>query len=342
MRAAVFHAAGRPLAIERVSDPSPAPDQVVIEVERAGVCGSDLHVTQFPGVMPPGLILGHEFAGRIAAVGRAVRGGWKAGDRVTALPLNACGGCEACDEGLPALCPANVFMGNSLATPGAYAQYVAARGPMLQRLPDGVDFDLGAMVEPLSVAHHVVDMAELATGASVLVIGAGPIGAAVSLFARHAGARHVGVSERSSERRTLALEVGATLAIDPQAEDVAAAFERHAGRRPQVVFECVGLPGLLDEAVRLVGLRGRVVVAGVVFQPDPITPLTALAKEISIRFSQCYTERDFAAVMEAVDRGELQPQPLHTSTVSFEALPDAFEALRSAPHQCKVLIAPAG
>jgi len=341
MRAAVFREVGKPLSVETVPDPVPAPDQVILEVANAGICGSDLHVTQYPGLAPAGVILGHEFAGTIAALGSGVKGSWKVGDRVTALPLNPCNRCEACDSHLPALCSHNLFTGNYLTAQGAYAQYVGARGNMLQRLPDGISFEDGAMVEPLAVGHHIVDIAELTPGASVLVIGAGPIGVAVTLFARAAGARHVVVSERAAGRRSHAVEVGATATIDPTVEDVAEAFARHAdGGRPQVVFECVGVPGMVRQAIELVGLRGRVVVAGVVFQEDPIAPLAALAKEVTIRYSQAYTERDFAAVIDSIATGKVNPRPIHTSTVSLDELPEAFEALRQPGSQCKVLIRP--
>lgn len=339
MRAAVFHEAGRPLCIERVDDPTPRPDQVIIEVARAGICGSDLHITQY-GAAPKGTILGHEFAGRIAALGSEVGGGWKVGDAVTALPLHACNSCDACDHGLPALCGTAVFTGTSPLIQGAYAQYVAARGSMLQRLPAGVSFDEGAMVEPLAVAHHAVDLAAVPAGASVLVIGAGPIGAGVALFARLAGARHVVVSERFPDRRERALAVGATAVIDPSGENVAERFAALTGGAPQVVFECVGNPGLLQQAIELAGVRGRVVVAGVCFEEDRIKPLSALMKEVSLQFSQCYTERDFEQVIGAIAGGRADPQPLHTATVGFDALPATFEALRTASPHCKVLIDP--
>lgn len=339
MRAAIFHRAGEPLSIEHVPDPTPAADQAILEIANAGICGSDLHMTESE-YTPSGLILGHEFAGVIAALGSDVTG-WKVGDRVTALPLNACNACEACDSALPALCEKNLFTGCYLNAQGAYAQYVSARGSMVQRLPDGVSFEDGAMVEPLAVGHHIVSMAEMAAGASVLVIGGGPIGVAVALFARHAGARHVVVSEMSADRRARAIEVGATATIDPRNEDVAATFQRHAdGRRPQVVFECVGIPGMLRQAVDLVGLRGRVVVAGVVFAEDSIAPIVALGKEVSIRFSQAYSERDFEAVIDVIARGAINPRPIHTSTISLDELPAAFEALRTPSTQCKVLIKP--
>ena len=339
MRAALFQAAGRPLAIERVSDPRPAADQILIEVCRAGICGSDLHMSEF-GAVPAGTIFGHEFAGTIAELGSAVRGDWRIGDRVTALPLQACSSCEACGAGLPALCSHGLFTGTNLQFPGAYAEYVAARAGMVQRLPAAVGFEAGAMVEPLAVAHHAVELARIVRGDTVLVIGAGPIGAGVVLFARSAGARHVIVSERSPERRAIALALGATAAIDPQTADVAARFRELTGARPQVVFECVGVPGLLQQAIELAGVRGRVLIAGVCFAQDRISPLTALMKEVNVQFSQCYTEANFAAVIGAIARGEVAPAPLHTDTVGFAALPGAFEALRVSPRGCKVLIDP--
>ena len=183
-------------------------------------------------------------------------------------------------------------------------------------------------------------MAALRPGASVLVIGAGPIGAGVVLFARLAGARHIVVSERFAARRERALALGATAVIDPSAEDVAGRFAAHAGCRPQVVFECVGNPGLLRHAVEVAGIRARIVVAGVCLLDDTFNPLTGLLKEVTIQFSQCYTEHNFAAVIDAMACGEAKPEPMHTGTVGFAELPAVFESLRAASPHCKVLIDP--
>jgi (R,R)-butanediol dehydrogenase / meso-butanediol dehydrogenase / diacetyl reductase len=339
MRAAIYQASGRPLVIQQVADPRPASDQVIIEVAHAGICGSDLHVTEH-GVIPAGIILGHEFAGTVVECGAAVSGDWKVGDRVTALPVQACRECDACDAGLPALCRTGRFTGMTLEYPGAYAQYVAARASMLQRLPSGVAFTDGAMVEPLAVAHHAVGLAAIRKAESVLVIGAGPIGAGVTLFARLAGAAHVIVSEPAARRREIALQVGATAVIDPLQEDVAARCVALTGRPPQVVIECVGNPGLLQKALEFAGIRGRVVVAGVCFSEDRILPIVPLMKEVSVQFSQCYTERDFEAVITAVARGEARPAPMHSQTIALSEVPQRFEALRTNPGDCKVLIDP--
>jgi (R,R)-butanediol dehydrogenase/meso-butanediol dehydrogenase/diacetyl reductase len=329
---------GKPLSIERVDDPRSNGDEVVIEVSRAGICGSDLHIAEL-GAAPAGTIFGHEFAGTIVECGSDVRG-WAPGDRVTALPVHVCAQCDACDAGLPGLCRSALFSGTSPLVQGAYAQYVAARASMLQRLPVGVGFDEGAMVEPLAVAHHAVALAELSAGDDVLVIGAGPIGAAVALFARCAGARNVVVSEGFADRRARALEVGATAVIDPAAEPVGAGFAALAGRAPPVIFECVGKPGLLQQCIDLAGIRGRIVVAGACFEDDAIKPIAGLAKEASLRFSQCYTEHDFEAVIDMIASGRADAKPLHTRTVGFSALPAAFDALRSPSTDCKVLIDP--
>ncbi|AXB80261.1 alcohol dehydrogenase catalytic domain-containing protein [Novosphingobium sp. P6W] len=340
MRAAVFRGAGSPLSIETVPDPEPHSGRIVLAVERSGICGSDLHMAQSAHT-PQGLILGHEFAGSIVAMGSDVAGGWKQGDRVTALPLNACNSCTTCERGLFALCSQNLFTGTSLLAQGAYAEFVSVRPDMLQHLPANVGFDEGAMVEPLAVGHHVVSMAALPHHTSVLVPGCGPIGIAVVLFALRAGARHVVVSERSAERRALAMAIGASAAIDPEAVDVAQAFAaKSLGTRPHVVFECVGVPGMLRQAIDLVDVRGQVIVAGVVLQEETFLPLAALGKEVTIRYSQAYTEADFEAVIGALARGEIEAKPIHTSTVDLNELPAAFAALAKQPNQCKVLIRP--
>lgn len=340
MRAALFHEAGQPLTIETVPDPVPAADEVVIAVHGAGICGSDLHITQHPGITRPGTVLGHEFAGTIAALGKGVSGAWKVGDRVTALPLFPCCRCEACDAHMPNLCSQGHWAGVAPERPGAYAEYVVARGAMLQAVPSGIADTEAAMIEPLAVGHHTVARAAIRPGEAVLIIGGGPIGAAAALFARAAGARHVVVSEPAEARRERCHLLGATATIDPTNEEVGARFFALTGTRPDVVFECVGAPGMLHQAVELVGLRGRVIVAGVLFEEDHLPPLVAFIKEVTIAYSQAYTERDFSAVIDALARREIDAAPLHTRTVGFADLPVAFEALRNNPHECKVVIDP--
>ena len=178
MRAAVFQGVGRPLSIESRPDPEPGPAELVLAVKSSGICGSDLHLTEIADAgggiapLPRGAVLGHEFSGEVVAVGRAIAGRFRSGDRVTALPYIACGSCAPCLAGQGHRCPAVVSAGLGK-LPGAYAEYVRVGVHETLPLPAAVDFRAGAMVEPLSVGLHAVDMARLA-GEAVLVIGAGP------------------------------------------------------------------------------------------------------------------------------------------------------------------------
>lgn len=340
MRAAIYREKNKPLEIGTVADPTPASGQVLLKVKGAGICGSDLHIVQY-GFAAPGQVLGHEFSGEIVSLGAGVPQDLKIGDRVTALPVTPCHQCEACDAGLVGLCPASKIVGTSLMTQGAYAELVAVSGRYVQKLPDGVSYAEGAMVEPLAVGAHTVSLGEIKKGESVLILGGGPIGAAATIFARQAGAKHVVVSEPAALRRDRVRELGATATIDPKTQDVAEAFHAIAGVRPHVIFECVGAPGLFAQALELAGLRGRVVVAGVLFEEERFSALTPLAKEVTVRYAQMYTERDFENVINLIARNEIDVKPMHTETVSLSQLPAAFDSLRAAPQQCKVIIDPA-
>lgn len=340
MRAAIYREKNKPLEIGTVADPTPAPGQVLLAVKGAGICGSDLHMVQY-GFAAPGQVLGHEFSGEIVGLGAGAPQQLKIGDRVTALPVTPCHQCEACDAGLVGLCPGSKIVGTSLMTQGAYAEFVAVSGRYVQKLPDGVSFAEGAMVEPLAVGAHTVSLGEIKKGESVLILGGGPIGAAATIFARQAGAKHVVVSEPAELRRNRVLELGATATIDPKTQNVAEAFHAIAGSRPQVIYECVGAPGLFAQALDLAGLRGRVIVAGVLFEEERFSALTPLAKEVTVRYAQMYTERDFENVIDLIARNEINVKPMHTETVSLSQLPSAFDGLRSAPQQCKVIIDPA-
>jgi (R,R)-butanediol dehydrogenase/meso-butanediol dehydrogenase/diacetyl reductase len=332
MRAALFQGAGKPLVIGHAPAPEQTSGNVILEVAFCGICGSDLHVTE-AGYIKPGTILGHEFAGTVvetAANGPAI------GTRVTALPYQACMRCEECADGAYAHCAHLTFIGIGL--PGAFAEYVAVPRHFIQTLPAGVSFELGALVEPLAVAHHAVAMAGSIRGADILILGGGPIGAAATVFAAMNGARHIMVSEPSPHRRALCRQLGATAGVDPLNETIGERFATLAGRAPDVIIDCTGIAGLLKQAIDLVRHRGRVVVAGVVFGEDRFLPMKAIAKEVTLRFSSAYTVRDFAAVIEAIERHVIAPEPMLTDRIGLADLPAMFEALRKPSGQCKVLV----
>ena len=334
MKAAVFHERGRPLSIETVSDPAPGPEELVLRVRNAGICGSDLHLVEREGGVPKGTVMGHEFAGEVVAVGRDAAG-WREGERVCALPMICCGRCAACLTGDGVHCETFKDIGVG-GVPGSYAEFVRVSAYETLRLPEAVDFRTGAIVEPLAVGLHGVNRAGLQRGENVLVIGAGPIGLATALWARFFGARHVVVSERVPGRLELAARFGATGSIDASQADVRQAFKAMTGGPPDVIFECVGVPGVLNECLRIAGINGRIVVIGVCMHPDTVTPLRGIVKELQLSFCYYYRRQDFQFTLDMLGAGRIAPQPMITDVVGFDRFAQVFEALKTPSDQCKV------
>jgi (R,R)-butanediol dehydrogenase / meso-butanediol dehydrogenase / diacetyl reductase len=334
MRAAVFHATGERLAIEDRQMPTARPGDLVLRVAYCGICGTDIHATE-PSAQPleAGTVLGHEFAGEVAESGVA---GWRAGDRVIALPLAECDECRPlgfCRDRLGILCTRTSVIGLTAATPGGYAEYVRVGAHNALRVPDGLDLRLAALTEPLSVGAHAVRMAGGMLGARVLVIGAGPIGLAVTMFARASGARSIDVSEPDTMRRERAAALGATAVHDPASPHL-------ARLAPDVIFECVGVPGMLRLCIDLAPVHGRIVVVGACRRDDSILPRVALRKELCVQFVLGYTRDEFALVLDMLADGRIEASALITSVIGLDALPETFESLRHPNPQAKVLIDP--
>lgn len=334
MRAAVFKGFGLPLAIESVPDPAAGPGEVVVRVGRCGICGSDLHMTEDRTFGPkPGAILGHEFAGEVTAVGAGV-GRIHVGDRVAVSPLRSCGACESCRAGQPAWCAEMRLQG------GGYAEYVVATERQCFVLPHETSLEEGALVEPLAVAVHAITLSGLTPGQRVLVVGGGPIGLAVAFWARRLGAGAVGVVDLSPAREELAMQLGATAFLSGPADAMASRLDEALGGAPDLVFECVGRPGLIEQCVRHVRPRGTVVVLGLCTEQDSWIPFVAIRKEARVLFSAFFEVRDFAFAIDVLRSGAPEPRALVTGTVALSNMPSTFEALRRRTNECKVLVNP--
>jgi (R,R)-butanediol dehydrogenase / meso-butanediol dehydrogenase / diacetyl reductase len=190
------------------------------------------------------------------------------------------------------------------------------------------------------VAHHALDRTPRPPDEPILVIGGGPVGAAVALWARYRGAREVVVSDPIEHRRTLAERIGATATVDPNREDVASAFVALTGHRPGVVIECVGNPGLIQSATDVAAVDGHVTIVGVCMVDDAITPLVALQKELSLQYVLYYQRADFDASITALQFGALDPTPMLTGSTGFESFADRFSSLSNPTKDCKVLLIP--
>jgi threonine dehydrogenase-like Zn-dependent dehydrogenase len=333
MKAAIFQALLTPLALAELPDPQPRSRQVLVSVCRCGICGSDLHMTEDPvfGAVA-GDVLGHEFAGEVLELGPDVRH-LCVGDRVTVAPLLGCGDCETCLRGEPAWCTQMALQG------GGYAQYAAVAERQCRRLPAHISLADGALAEPLAVALHGIMQSGMKPGDKVLVLGAGAIGLAVAFWARRLGAAQVAMTDLHTFQEARALDLGATAFFGRREhliDDVNAALQGP----PDIVFECVGKPGLIAQAVEHVRPRGTIVVLGLCTVADSFIPFRAVSKELRIVNSVFFTMQEFGAAIDALESSRYAPQALVSETVSLAELPVAFEALRKRSTQCKVLIDP--
>lgn len=334
MKAAIFEGFGKPLKLGEIETPRPGKGQVLLKVCRCGICGSDLHMTEDQTFgLTGGEVIGHEFSGEVVDTGGGA-GLLKPGDHVSAAPLRGCGTCAACLRGEPAWCASFELIG------GGYAEYVAVDALQCRKLPWGITAADGALAEPLGVALHGVMRAKMQPGATVLIVGAGAIGLALVFWARRLGAAKVVVADIHDHQRERAMSLGATEFIVSGPDMVARVAQAMGGRAPEMVFECVGKPGLIDHCIDLVAPRGKVVVLGLCTQTDHMDSFRAISKEVEIVMSVFFAMPEFEMAIEALDRGIYAPQHLISDTVSLSEMPMAFEALRQRTTQCKVLVDP--
>lgn len=321
MKAAVFPGPGQPLSIRDVALPEISADEMLVRVARCGICGTDIHASrEGPFMAPPDTVFGHEFSGEIVAIGdNLVNREFAIGDRVTSLPF---------------IGEKTIGLGEIT---GAYSEFVKTGYELVVKLPDEIDDQTGALVEPVAVGLHSVKMAGSVAEKDVLVIGAGPIGLTCAIWARFFGARNVVISEMSPARLEMAREFGFTDFIDP-AGDVGGQFQALAGGAPEVQFECVGAPGLMQACIERAPKRGLIMGIGVCDNPDTIVPLMAFGKELRIQWAVGYDKEDFEFSIDMIRAGRIDPTPMVTNVVSLEEVPAIFEKLRSPTDQCKVII----
>ena len=320
-----------------VPDPAPAPDEVVVEVDACGLCGSDVHALQ-NGQAAEGQILGHEFSGRVVALGRDVTG-WRDGQPVAASPLGSCGKCRICARGLAFRCPAAPNIG--ITRQGAYAEYVAVPARQLVALPEDLPAEIGAHAEPLSVASQAVALSAAGPGDPVLVYGAGPIGLYAIMALRLAGAGLVVAAGRSAGRRAAAADVGADVVLDTRAMSVTEWVAR-SGTRFAAALECSGAAGAFGECLTVLEPGGTCVEVALT-QEAPAVPLFHMVSEGLRLVGACaFADDTYRACVDHLVHGRVPAERLISERVSLDGTPDALVRLRTPGSLVRILCRPGG
>lgn len=311
MRAAVYYG-NHDLKVEDVAEPAVRDGHVKVKVERNGICGTDLH-EYFDGpifISPEAphpltgksmpVILGHEFSGVVTEVGAGITD-VDEGARVTIEPIYRCGECRPCTTGHYNLCLQVGFHG--LMEDGGMAEYTVVPRNQVHLLPDSVSLELGAMVEPMSVAYHAAKLAEVGEGSSALVYGAGPIGIGLWFALRGLGLTDVAVVEPSEHRRRSIEALGART-LDPAAVDVAALVaERTGGNGVDAAFDAAGVEASVASALDCVGERRPLISVAIYEKPLTTSLINLVLRERRIQGTICYTGDDYRAVIDLMAQG---------------------------------------
>lgn len=314
------------------------PDEARVRVAFCGICGSDLHMRPSPA-LAPGTVMGHEFSGTISELGANVSG-FSVGDRVAVYPFASCGQCPNCRRGDDHVCQQAATTGLGLgANPGGYAESVVVSEEMLVPIPDELSLEDGALVEPLAVGLHGLNVGEARAGDRCVVIGAGPIGVMTAFALRARDIEDVLIVERNERRQERMRSFGFdAIGLEDVHLKVMDAF---GGDLPDRIFECAGNPAAPQLAVELVRSRGVIVLLGVLEEPVEISQLVLLIKEGQIRASFAYRREEFIEAVELLAAGKLPTDRLITGTAPLEQAQRMFELLEDPDtEQVKILLSP--
>jgi threonine dehydrogenase-like Zn-dependent dehydrogenase len=358
MRAVVMR--NKALAIADVSEPAPDAGEVLVRTLACGICGSDLHALKHADrfveasrragntfVMDLGrdVVMGHEFCAELVDYGPDTQRSLAMGTRVCSRPVL-----------MRATGPQTIGYSND--HPGGYGEYMRLSEALLLPVPQALPTEHAALTEPLAVGLHAVNKARLEPDDAPLVIGCGPVGLAVIAALRLADIRPIVAADFSPRRRELALALGADVVVDPGAQTPwqswrEAAVWRDAARapalppwlpgpprRPAVVFECVGVPGVLDQIMAAAPRHARIVVVGVCMEPDTISPMLGISKELGVQFVLGYTQDEFTATLGHIAAGQIPVAPLVTGMVGLDGVAGAFAELASPERHAKIMVKP--
>lgn len=347
MRAAVIR--DWQLRVDDIPEPTAGPGQVLTKVLACGICGSDLHLlrhgreqreigARLNEGQPPDpvsmqmfepemdMVMGHEFCCEVVELGPDVNN-LAVGDVVVSMPI-------AFDAaGLHGIGFSNIY-------PGGYAELMVLNELMGIKVPEGLPVDLAALTEPLAVGVHAVAKSRIASGESAIVIGLGPVGLACIAELKMRGIGPVVAADFSSKRRELAVAMGADVVVDPRETSAIDAWRKIDGVRPVVIFEAVGVPGMINEAMRVAPRNARILVVGACMQEDRMYPMLGIGRELNIQFVLGYEPGEFSSALTSIADGRVDLSSWITGTVGVDDVPQAFADLASPETHAKILVKP--
>jgi threonine dehydrogenase-like Zn-dependent dehydrogenase len=358
MRAAVMRR--RAITVADVPTPEPGPGEVLVKTLACGICGSDLHAlrhaerfvenqrrvgARFVMDLERDVVMGHEFCAEIVAFGPKATRGLPVGTRVCSTPgLVRSDGVRT--------------VGYSNETPGGYGEYMILTESRLLAVPDELSTERAALTEPMAVGLHAVNMARIQPDDAPLVIGCGPVGLAVIAALRLTPGRPIVAADFSPRRRALAEALGADIVVDPAVGSPWTQWAEMATwrdsskapvlppwvpgppQRPAVVFECVGVPAVLDQLMGAAPRGTRIVVVGVCMEPDTIHPMLGISKELAFQFVLGYTADEFEETLGFIASGAIPTAPLITGRVGLDGVAGAFAELASPERHAKIIVEP--
>ncbi|MDI9245345.1 zinc-binding dehydrogenase [Marinobacter sp. CHS3-4] len=348
------------LKIVDLPDPKPRENELLVKSLVCGICGSDLHClhhshelaessrqivgTSIVDTDQP-ILMGHEFVGEVLE-SRMPESPFKEGDKVVSLPfLLREDGLRMVGFGTPGI-------------PGGFSEHLLVDGRLTMKVPNGLDPDIASLTEPMAVAQHAVNRGEPNQNHVPLVIGCGPIGLAIIAILKMMKIGPIVASDFSKARRELAKKVGADVVVNPAENSPYQSWAEAAatsngdengpvsplfggdGLKPSLIFECVGVPGLIQNICAGAPFGARVVVVGLCMEKDTMVPAFPILKELDIRFASFYSPEEFGATLHNLAEGNLEASALISDTVSLDGMADAFERLAKPEYDVKILVKP--
>jgi L-iditol 2-dehydrogenase len=312
------------IVIKKVAEPVVTTNDVLIKVKRIGICGSDIHAYhgKHPYVTYP-FVQGHEFSGEVVKKGTGVAQ-ISIGDRVTAIPQLVCGTCYPCTHGRYNICDNLRVLG--FQADGAAQEYFSVQKDMVIKLPDGMGFDAGAMVEPVAVGVHALTRTGKIKGARVLVIGAGPIGNLTAQIARALGAEGVLITDIIDERLSVARSCGIERTVNVQADKLADRLTDCFGsEKADLIVECVGEQASIEQAITVARKGTDIIVVGV-FGKSPKVDLGLVQdRELRLIGTLMYQQEDYKKAVELLEKDMISIKPLISCYFPFQRYGEAYE-----------------